>query len=132
MKKFAVLFLLSFCYMMAFSQSQAAMNKEANDSLKAADKQLNILYQKILVEYKADTAFIQNLKKAQRLWVQFRDAEMDMKYPQGPEHSYGSVLPMCWAMYKTGLTKDRIKTLQVWLDGIEEGDVCNGSVKSKP
>ena len=31
--------------------------------------------------------------------------------------------------YLDELTKSRIKTLKVWLDGIEEGDVCSGSVK---
>ena len=36
---------------------------------------------------------------------------------------------MCEASYLDELTKSRIKTLKVWLDGIEEGDVCSGSVK---
>jgi hypothetical protein len=47
------------------------------------------------------------------------------------EGYYGSVHPMCVAMYLTQLTEERIKILRIWLDGIEEGDVCCGSVKSK-
>jgi hypothetical protein len=29
------------------------------------------------------------------------------------------------------LTEERIKKLSIWLVGIQEGDVCNGSVKIK-
>jgi len=38
---------------------------------------------------------------------------------------------MCWSMELTGLTQERTQVLKVWLDGIEEGDVCSGSVKMK-
>ena len=75
--------------------------------------------------------FIKNLKKSQRLWIQFRDAEMTVKYPDRPVGSYGDVLPMCKSLYKEGLTKDRIKTLMNWVVGFEEGDVCSGSLKLK-
>jgi hypothetical protein len=35
-------------------------------------------------------------------------------------------------MYLTELTQDRTKTLQVWIDGVQEGDVCAGTVRIKP
>jgi hypothetical protein len=38
---------------------------------------------------------------------------------------------MCVLFYLEKLTLERIKTLKVWIDGIEEGDVCTGSVKTK-
>jgi uncharacterized protein YecT (DUF1311 family) len=66
-----------------------------------------------------------------RLWIQFRDAEMKMKYPEREDGYYGSVYPMCWSMYLTQLTTERITTLKQWLDGTEEGDVCAGSVRIK-
>jgi hypothetical protein len=34
-------------------------------------------------------------------------------------------------MYLTELTQDRIKALQVWIDGVEEGNICAGTVKIK-
>jgi uncharacterized protein YecT (DUF1311 family) len=113
-----------------FSQTQLEMNQEEAKKFREADKKLNNIYQQILKEYKSDTAFTKNLKASQKIWIQLRDAEMKMKYPDRP-HPYGSVQPMCWAIYKTQLTEERIKTLQVWLDGVEEGDVCSGSVKMK-
>jgi uncharacterized protein YecT (DUF1311 family) len=98
---------------------------------KIADKELNEAYSKILKGYKTDTSFIKNLKKAQRLWVQFRDAEMQVKFPDRETRDYGSVLPMCWSIYKEQLTRERLNILKTWLEGTEEGDVCSGTVKTK-
>ena len=75
--------------------------------------------------------FLASLKEAQRCWIAFRDAQLKMKYPGREQGYYGSVLPMCEMMYLTELTQDRIKALQVWIDGVEEGDVCAGTVKVK-
>src|SRR5690606_20706314 len=93
------------------------------------DKKLNEIYQTILSEYKTDTLFIENLKKAQRIWIQFRDAEMEIKYPNYPDKIYGSIHPVCRALYLTELTNKRIKTLKNWVGGTEEGYACSGSVK---
>lgn len=116
-----------FCY----SQTQLEMNTEAFDNYKKADTKLNQVYSQILKEYKSDIVFITNLKNAQRLWIQFRDAEMKAKYPEREDGYYGSVHSMCWNIYLQELTEERIKKLNIWLLGIEEGDVCNGSVKTK-
>lgn len=112
-----------------FSQSQSDLGKTSMQSLQKADKELNAIYQKILTSYKSDAPFIKNLKAAQKVWIQFRDAEMKMKYPDRGLGYYGSSLPMCKADYQTALIRDRIATLQEWIDGVEEGDVCAGSVK---
>lgn len=110
-----------------FSQTQIEMTIESDQSYKQADKELNILYQKILKTYSTDTLFIQNLKKSQRLWIQFRDAEVAVKYPVVE----GSVYSMCIASYLELLTRQRIATLKQWTEGVEEGDACGGSVKIK-
>ena len=96
-----------------------------------SEKEINAVYQKILREYSADKEFIKNLKTSQRLWIQFRDAEIKARYPNQTPGYYGSVYAMCVSSYMTQLTNERIKTLRVWLTGIEEGDVCAGSVKIK-
>ena len=112
------------------SQTQGEMNAEKEKSYKSSDKKLNAVYQAILEEYKNDTIFIEALRLSQRNWIKFRDSELKMKYPEREtEGYYGSVYPMCEAIYLNELTKSRIKTLKTWLEGIEEGDVCSGSVK---
>lgn len=88
-------------------------------------------YKKILKEYSTDLVFIKNLKISQNLWIKFRDAEMNTKYPQREPGYYGSIQPTCWNMYMTELAQKRTKELRIWLIGIPEGDTCSGSVKMK-
>jgi uncharacterized protein YecT (DUF1311 family) len=72
------------------------------------------------------------LKVAQNAWIKFRDAEMNALFPEDNKSvEYGSVFSMCWNNALTDLTKQRIKKLKVWLNGIEEGDACSGSIKIK-
>ena len=132
MKKIILTFLLILgLSSITFAQTQAELNEKARKDFLKADKELNIVYNKILKEYKTDTIFIKNLKIAQKLWLKLRDAELQAKYPDVQHRMYGSVLPMCGSMYLQELTEERIKRLKIWLDGIEEGDVCSGSVKIK-
>lgn len=115
----------------AFGQTQLEMNQEEQSKYVKADKELNLVYNKILKEYKSDTEFIKNFKNAQRIWIQFRDAEMKSKYPDREEGYYGSIHPMCWSIYLAELTEERTKKLKTWLTGMEEGDVCSGSIRIK-
>jgi len=115
----------------ASAQTQGEMNQDAASEFKAADNELNAIYQQILEDYADDEAFIANLKEAQRCWIAFRDAQMKMKYPDREAGYYGSIQPMCEAMYLAELTQDRIKALKVWIEGVEEGDMCAGTVKVK-
>ncbi len=131
MKRLVLSTLYCFTITFCIAQSQGQMTQDAIKNYKKVDQELNIVYQKILTEYKEDTAFIKNFKAAQRLWVQFRDAEMKAKYPDREEGYYGSVQPMCWYMHLSYLTEERRKAIEIWLTGIEEGDVCSGSVKTK-
>ena len=115
-----------------FSQTQSEMNKEANKEYQKADIELNNVYQKILTEYKSDSIFIDRLRKTQRIWISYRDAELEMKFPaEYKQAEYGSVYPMCISYFIKELTEERIEKLKIWLAGIEEGDICSGSVKTK-
>jgi uncharacterized protein YecT (DUF1311 family) len=114
-----------------FGQTQLEMNQEEQSKYLKADKELNLVYNKILKDYKSDTEFIKNFKNAQRIWIQFRDAEMKSKYPDREEGYYGSIHSMCWSIYFTELTEERTKKLKMWLTGIEEGDLCSGSIRTK-
>ena len=110
-----------------FSQSQGEMNQNAANNFNKADKELNKVYQQVLTKYKSDTAFIRNFKKAQRLWIQLRDAEVNTMYPE-QSSSYGSVYPMCVNNYMAELTVARTRHLRLWLEGTIEGDVCSGAM----
>ncbi len=119
---------LSGCYEDAFTQKD--LNTCSRTDYKAADTELNRVYKKIQQVYKDDPLFLNKLKIAQLTWIKYRDASFDMKYPKNDERSYyGSVFPMCSGIYLTEITIIRIAQLKIWLKGIEEGDVCVGSVK---
>ena len=132
MTKYIFVAFLCLTASICFGQTQYEMNQDAHKGLQRTDKELNTVYRKILEEYTSDTVFIKNLKIAQKIWVQLRDAEMNAKFPEENGVSYGSVEPMCWSLYMAELTYVRTKKLRIWLTGIEDGDVCSGSVKTKP
>jgi len=122
--------IFSILFINLFGQTQVEMNTKAKAKYEKVDKGLNQVYQKLLQDYKSDTVFIKSMKEAQRQWIKFRDAQVKMKYPPYQDADE-SVLPMCRNYYLTELTNNRIKELKQWIDGVEEGDVCSGSIKLK-
>jgi uncharacterized protein YecT (DUF1311 family) len=110
------------------AQTQGELNECAGGKATQADRKLNQTYQAVLKKYADKTVFIDRLRKAQRAWVTFRDAQLEMKFPSG--EAAGSVEPMCYSLYKAELTEKRSNELREWLKGIEEGDVCCGSIKT--
>lgn len=113
---------------MDIANTQLAMNECAKNIQKNADNELTKVYLEIKEKYKNDSVFIKKLIIAQRAWIKYRDAQLDMIYPHSTEqHYYGSVLPMCIELKLTDLTNERIKTLKQWLTRQEEGNACNGS-----
>lgn len=111
------------------AETQFELNKEACDKLQKADDTLNKVYQQILAKYQSDKIFTSQFVNAQKKWINFRDAFVASKYIPQYQDNYGSVFPMCQCLFLEDVTNDRIKQLRVWLNGIEEGDVCIGSVK---
>ena len=78
------------------------MNESAHKDFLKADKELNHVYQQILKDYKDDAVFIKSLKASQRIWIQSRDAELKMMYPNREPGYYGSNTPLSLAKRVTG------------------------------
>ncbi len=131
MRNIIVLQIVLFCALLSTSlraQTQTALNQNATANATKADQKLNAICTRILTEYKSDTLFTQSLKASQRIWFKFRDAELKMMYPYS--EGLGSIQPMCVSDYLEKLTNERIITLQQWITGTQEGDVCSGSLKT--
>ena len=111
-----------------YSQSQMEMNIDAKKEYESVDSQLNEVYNQILTEYADNKDFIKNLRASERLWIKFRDAELLMKFPKNSEVRNGSVFPVCYYSYLTNLTEQRTTTLNQWILGEPEGEVCSGSI----
>ena len=129
MKKLAIIFSLIFS-VLSFAQTQTEMNIDSYNQYLKVDKEMNVVYQKILKKYSTDKLFLKKLKVAQNLWIKFRDAEVEARFPEeNKKLEYGSMYPMCVNDYLNKLTLERIKQLKVWLNGIPEDELCSGSVK---
>ena len=112
------------------AQTQMQLNKEACDEYKKADHEMNGAYQTILREYREERSFVAALRKAQLAWIRYRDTHVESIYP-GAASQYGSVNLMCRCTQLATITRERTKILNQWIEGVEEGDVCAGSVKIK-
>ena len=111
-----------------FGQTQSDINTKATGEYQKSDKLLNDIYQQIVKLYGSNSAFLRDLKGAQHLWVQLRDTQLKLKYPDREPGYYGSAHEMCRSIYLKELTDSRIKELQHWLEEPEEGDVCASTI----
>lgn len=100
------------------ASTQAAMNECADKSLIASDAELNALYKKIQTRLKDDQATSRLLVSAQRAWVAFRDAECEFS---SSGVAQGSIYPMTVLQCRDGMTEQRIKDFQNYLE-CDEGD----------
>ncbi|RIJ12131.1 MULTISPECIES: lysozyme inhibitor LprI family protein [unclassified Pseudomonas] len=103
----------------ANASDQATMNQCAGQENKAADKELNAVYQQITARLKGEPASKKLLISAQRAWIGFRDAECEFS-ASGVKG--GSMYPMIYSSCITRVTKDRTEALKQYLK-CEEGDV---------
>ena len=129
---YKILILVFLCFLSVqkiFAETQIELNQKECDKWQLLDKDLNQSYQKVLANYKEDKKFIKKFIKAQRKWLEFRDAYLESIYPDNSGTAYGSIYPMCRCIHLQKLTSDRLRQIEVWLTGFEEGDACQGSVK---
>ena len=98
---------------------QATMNQCAAQQNKAADKELNALYQQITERLKGSPDSKKLLVGAQRAWIGFRDAECKFS-ASGVEG--GSVYPLIYSHCITDLTKARVEAFKIYLK-CQEGDL---------
>jgi uncharacterized protein YecT (DUF1311 family) len=92
------------------------MNSDAKGSYKKVDDELGVVYQQILKKYSKNAKFIDALRASERLWIQFRDAEVKKMFPaEDTRMAYGSMYSLLYYSYLEELTKTRTKDLRRWL-----------------
>ncbi len=124
MQKVLLIALIAFsCSLTALSQTQPDTNKEASRAYLEADRSLNEVYQKILEKNRAKGKFLKNLRNVQRAWINYRDAEFTLKYPETVIHDHGTKITDSQAAYLTKLTEERTKILQELLNRHSGGTI---------
>jgi uncharacterized protein YecT (DUF1311 family) len=103
----------------ANASDQATMNQCAGQDFKAADKELNSVYQQITARLKDNPDGKKLLVSAQRAWIGFRDAECKFS---ASGVAGGSVYPLIYSNCLTSVTKVRVDALKEYLK-CEEGDM---------
>jgi uncharacterized protein YecT (DUF1311 family) len=131
MKSIVLFFLSAICVCSTCAQSQAEENIQADQLHQAAESRLQQTILTIQGLYNTDPQFLRCLKESQQAWLIYRKKQIAMIYPHQNEKGrpYGTVFPLCWSTWMTKLTQQRTAELQVWIDGIEEGEVCAGSIR---
>jgi hypothetical protein len=89
------------------------------------------MYSAVIIEYQDQEIFIKNFKKSQVVWKQYMESQLLARFPEDDELRGGSCFGMCYALYKQQLIKERISSVNDWLIGFPEGEICGGSVKVK-
>jgi len=103
------------------AKTQTDMNECAYHELTDQRRDLDDLLARIKKEYVASSEKSKKLEAAQKAWVAYADAQIDLLYSE-PE---GSVSGMCQALDLTELTQQRIEQIKKWRQQ-DEGYVCGG------
>ncbi len=112
-------------------KSQTDINLYEENSLTFLTSKLESMYSAVIEEYHDQKIFIKNFKKSQVAWKQYMESQLLARFPEDEEYRGGSSFGMCYALYKQQLIKERISSVNDWLIGFPEGEICGGSVKVK-
>ena len=112
-------------------KSQTDINLDEENSLTFLTSKLDSMYSAVIEEYQDQKIFIKNFKKSQVIWKQYMESQLLARFPEDEEYRGGSSFNMCYALYKQQLIKERISSVNDWLIGFPEGEICGGSVKVK-
>ena len=85
----------------------------ACEPFKQEDDKLNAAYRRLLDRARDDAALVERIKKAQRAWVAFRDAQMEALTAGG---GWGDASPWCEWSAKQWLTERRTQDLESMLE----------------
>jgi hypothetical protein len=111
--------------------SQTELNSQEIDKTTYTREVLDSVYKAVIIEYKDQLTFISNFKKSQKLWERYMEAQLLARFPEDDETRDGSCFSMCYSLYQQELLKERINTINDWLTGFPQGQICGGSVKVK-
>ncbi len=124
MKRSILLTLLITISMYSHAQNQMDQNQKAKNDYDRADRELSAIYDQVQKKYRQNPKMIKNLKLAHRLWIEYRLAEVSVKFPAidgDPFDTYGDSFPECYYSLLTEITQDRIAFLRRWLEGEQIG-----------
>ena len=107
------------------AKDQYSNNQCAQKDAAAADARLNAVYRELIAAQKSDRVAADAIRKAQRAWIAFRDADIEANFPaQNKMLEYGSMYPQCRAMAVEAVT--RFRTAQLCAQFDKAAPACEG------
>lgn len=100
--------------------NQMEMNQCAYDDYEKADKALNNAYKELVKLKKGNKVYITKLKTSQRLWIKFRDAELETIFAcedGDMRMCWGSMYNLIYHVEMKELTDKRTATLKGYIKG---------------
>nr|WP_171899544.1 lysozyme inhibitor LprI family protein [Candidatus Marithrix sp. Canyon 246] len=101
------------------------MNQCAHNDFLRADRELNKTYKALIRKSAGNRGYIRALRKSQRAWMKFRDAELNAIFYCAERNiriCWGSMIGVLYPNAKADLTRDRTKQLKKYLEK-SEGDL---------
>lgn len=108
--KIFISLLFTLIYNIGFSQTNAEMKEQSSNRLNKFDKELNIVYQKIMKNNSGIKK--ENIRKAQIAWLKFRDLHC---LCESKEHEGGSLESLIYIECLAIMTEERVKQLKIFL-----------------
>ncbi len=108
--------------------SQTEMNLEEVADYAGTETLHQQVYDEIIAIYGDNKESIEFLRRSQRAWIAFRDAQIRAIWPEiETGEPMGAAERMCISIELEKITRQRILQLLTWRNGIEEGDVGAGT-----
>lgn len=108
--------------------SQTEMTMEAVADYNETEKMHQQIYDEIIAIYGKDSETVEFLRRSQRAWIAFREAQIRAIWPEiETGERMGTAERMCVPIELEIITRQRIQQLLTWRNGIEEGDVGSGT-----
>ena len=93
-----------------------------------SNPEMDSIIEIIRYHYREDEEFLLKLENAQSEWRASVWADIDMRFPKSDKREYGSIYRTCIQLLLDDAINLRLQYLNLWIEGVEEGSVCAGSI----
>lgn len=107
--------------------TQIEMNFNAGEDYLRWKKEMDNVLLAAIELHKEDKLFVSNLKRSQKFWEAWKDAEIETFFPEYKDSRefYGSMQPLCKYSKLIDWTEERIKQLEIYSKGVQSDDACS-------
>jgi uncharacterized protein YecT (DUF1311 family) len=132
---FLLLFLFcittSICLAQETTTPQIDQSRNSCSDYLKSKKGMEDMVKNIQEEYGKYPLFLKKFQKAQDEWVSYREAQLEMLFPEADKAQYGSFYPTCRCNWLVEFTNERMDFLVKFVANTYDVESCGGSVNSK-